>query len=142
MCSCCTRCQLLSSRKQPQALRRVSAEGSGEQDMSPIRCSSHHHPQQILLAGRQYMGTLCKPCCNLLQPSRGHCTHCCVYTTSRGGKMALYDFYTQSGSVPGTQIKQFSKFGWCLDGRRGPWGFTKCLRLGSTLARAVRMSLH
>lgn len=37
-------------------------------------------------------GSLCKPCCNSLQLSWGHCTHCCVYTTSRGGKMTLYDF--------------------------------------------------
>lgn len=39
------------------------------------------------------------------------------------------------------QIKRFSKFGWCLEGRRGPGDLMKCLRLGSALAKAVRTSL-
>lgn len=90
--SCCTRCQLLGSREQPQALCRVSTKRSGEQDTCPIPRSSHHRPQQILLAGEWYVRALRKPCRDWLQPSRGHCTHCCVYTTPRGGRRTLYGF--------------------------------------------------
>lgn len=41
------------------------------------------------------------------------------------------------------QIKWFSKFGWCLEGRRGPGDLMKCLSLGlgSALAEAVGTSL-
>jgi len=57
--------------------------------------------QRVLLAGGQYVGALCEPRHDSLQPSRGHCTHCCVYTTSTGGKVTPYDFTPRAAAHQG-----------------------------------------